>query len=199
MSLLLMRLISGLFCLSLCWLAGSLPVFCYGASSAALATVTLRMVRGEQVRLFRDFFAAYRANFRQGTVLGLLGLAALALLGGDLLIMRGVGGLWRTAGTVLFSVMLAVVGFMLTVVFHLQASFDNPIRTTLMNALRFSLGYLSDSFSLLLLLTLLIFSSTQIASMLPLMLVLGTGTFAYVSSLLWERRFRPFLLAAGEL
>ena len=71
-----MRLISGLFCLSLCWLAGSLPVFCYGASSAALATVTLRMVRGEQVRLFRDFFAAYRANFRQGTVLGLLGLAA---------------------------------------------------------------------------------------------------------------------------
>ena len=50
---------------NLLWLLLSLPVITIGASSIALYTMTLRMVRDEEGSLVKGFFKAFRDNFRQ--------------------------------------------------------------------------------------------------------------------------------------
>ena len=67
--------------LNLLWMVCSLPVFTAGAATAALYDVTLRLAREEEPPLTRQFFKAFRENFRQATILWLILLAVGILLG----------------------------------------------------------------------------------------------------------------------
>ena len=58
----------------------SLPIFTIGAAVTALDDVCFRMIRQEGSSIVRGYFHAFRANFKKGTLLGLLFLAAVALL-----------------------------------------------------------------------------------------------------------------------
>ena len=69
--------------LNLLWMVCSLPVFTAGAATAALYDVTLRLAREEEPPLTRQFFKAFRENFRQATILWLILLGVGALLGAD--------------------------------------------------------------------------------------------------------------------
>lgn len=62
--------------LNLLFLLTSLPVFTVGAASAAMYTVTFRMLRGREAPVVKSYFRAFRDNFRQGTGLWLLFLFA---------------------------------------------------------------------------------------------------------------------------
>ena len=58
----------------------SLPIFTIGAAVTALDDVCFRMIRQEGSSVVRGYFHAFRANFKRGILLGLLFLAAAALL-----------------------------------------------------------------------------------------------------------------------
>ena len=48
--------------LNILWLLCSLPILTIGASSTALYTVSIKVVRGEEGNITRQFFAAFRDN-----------------------------------------------------------------------------------------------------------------------------------------
>src|SRR5699024_12157957 len=50
--------------LNLLWLICSIPIFTIGASTSALYSVTLKIARNEDVIIHRQFFKAFRENFR---------------------------------------------------------------------------------------------------------------------------------------
>ena len=58
----------------------SLPVFTAGAAMTAMHYVLLRIFRGEEGAITAAFFKAFRENFRQSTVIGLIFAAAAYLL-----------------------------------------------------------------------------------------------------------------------
>ena len=81
-SQIMLKLCCGCY-LNLLWIVFSLPVITAGAATAALYDVTLRLAREEEPPLTRQFFKAFRENFRQATVLWLILLGVGALLGAD--------------------------------------------------------------------------------------------------------------------
>lgn len=61
-----------LIVLNLLFLVTSLPVFTVGAGSAALYTLSFRMLRSREGSIVKAYFRAFGENFRQGTALWLL-------------------------------------------------------------------------------------------------------------------------------
>ena len=60
-----MTRIFNLMILNLLWMLCCIPIVTIGASTVALYTMTLRLVRDEEGSLTRDFFKAFRENLRQ--------------------------------------------------------------------------------------------------------------------------------------
>ncbi len=119
----------------------SLPIVTLGASSAALYTVTLQIVRHEEGKLVRTFFGAFKRNFGQSTVLTLILLAVFAGLYLDFRVMQANPALFPLVlriGTYLAAVLIC---FTASYVFALQAKFDNTVGGTLKNAFLLSLAH----------------------------------------------------------
>ncbi len=85
------------------WILGSLPIVTVGASTAALYSMVLRMQRGEDDKLLREFIAAFRENFRQGSLLWLMQLLLGAFLALDIYFYL----LWAAAGEIVGMILLA--------------------------------------------------------------------------------------------
>lgn len=89
--------------LGLVFLLFSIPGVTCGAAAAAVMTVGMRIERKEAPVIFGPFWKAFKENFRQGTVLTLLFMAAAAFLAGDWYVLA------QMEGTLLIRVLRALV------------------------------------------------------------------------------------------
>lgn len=74
--------LADLMILNLLFLLTSIPIFTIGASLTALYSVCFRLGTDREGSTFRDYFAAFKENFRQATSLFLLLLLWLMGTGG---------------------------------------------------------------------------------------------------------------------
>lgn len=70
--------------LTVLWFVTSLPVFTIGASTTALYYVSLKLASDREGYVAKDFFRAFRQNFKQATLVWLVMLALGLFLAGDL-------------------------------------------------------------------------------------------------------------------
>lgn len=127
--------------LNLCFLLTCIPLFTVGASLTALYTVSFRLDTPKEGHNLRDYFVAFKLNFKQSTLVWLL----FALSGGALFFdwhmfssMQGKGSLVSILILVLMGIWLIV--FSLT--FPLLSRFENSTGQTLKNALVLGIAYL---------------------------------------------------------
>ena len=73
-----------LWILQLLWILCSLPVLTMGPATSALLSVTLKLAREESVSPVREFFTAFKTNFKQALVLGLIALAGVVIAYSDI-------------------------------------------------------------------------------------------------------------------
>ena len=133
-----------LMILNLLFLLTSLPLVTIGAGLAAMYTVCFRFDTDRERGVVSTYFAAFRENFRQATVLWLI----LALCIGTAclntavfyVMTASVHWFWPVFG---FLAVLAVLIFSYT--FPLLSQFENSILGHLRNALALSIGYLPRS------------------------------------------------------
>lgn len=101
--------------LNVLWLLCCLPVVTAGAATTALFYVARKMALGETCFVRRDFFRSFRANWKQGALLGLGFLLTGALFFFDLWVGlhtdSALGNLFRGVGVAFAAVWLAVMGF----------------------------------------------------------------------------------------
>ena len=135
--------------LNLLWMVCSLPVITAGVATAALYDVTLRLAREEEPPLTRQFFKAFRENFRQATILWLILLGVGALLGTDAYILyhlykstAGMVSVICTLGLALIIAAAIAYVIVLLYVFPLVASVKNTNWAMLKNALLIGIHYL---------------------------------------------------------
>lgn len=141
----LMRFLSrlaDLMILNLIFLTTCLPVVTIGAAWTALYYVAMKMVRDEEGGIVKNYFHAFRLNFKQATILwlGVLGAAGFLVL--DYLILMGMGSpvtMVMNWGIVMMGVVLVMV---LQYLFPLLAKFDAGVKQTAKNALLLALGHL---------------------------------------------------------
>ena len=123
-----------------------IPLVTIGASLTAMYAVALKMVKNEEGGITRDFFRAFKGNFKNATRIWLVVMLVLCFYAYDLFllkqgIMDGYGSL-LTATLVGISVILIFVYLVLCYVFPLLARYDNGVRRTVKNAVLLVFGFL---------------------------------------------------------
>ena len=147
-SQIVLKISSGCY-LNLLWFVFSIPIFTAGASTAALFSVTLKIARDENPRLFLDFVKAFRDNFKQATVLWLIMLGFGMVLGIDGYILyhlykstAGTIAIICTLGLALIIVASIAYVIVLMYLFPLTASVKNTNFNMLKNSLLIGIRYL---------------------------------------------------------
>ncbi len=125
-----------LICLNMLWFLTSLPVFTLGASTCALYEGVMKVLAEEGSSVARNYFHAFKKNFRQGTCAGLIFLGVGLVLAGDIFILYNyfsktpVAILWIPS--LLSLVTLSAVAIY---AFPLIVRYENTLRQHLKNAL----------------------------------------------------------------
>ena len=121
--------------LNLLWVVCSIPIITIGASTTALYTVMLKVVKNEEGYIVRGFLNAFKENFKQSTLLWLVFLVLDAICVVDILAHRVMPH--RAAG--MLQILFLIAGALLVCgsvyAFALQARFVNTVKNTLKNAL----------------------------------------------------------------
>lgn len=69
-----------LMVLNFLWIIFSIPIVTCGASTTALFYVTGKLIRGENVHAFKDFWKSFKQNFKQSTIIWLIIMLVSRLL-----------------------------------------------------------------------------------------------------------------------
>ena len=145
-------MLTNLVCLNILWLVCCIPVFTAGAATAALYHTVFLYHNKEDDAVLRPFFRAFRANFKQSTLLFLPLLAALVLVVFDLVYLASYG-----KGTAVLFLLILVVLLLMGMLIHLFpliARFDMNAKALLRTAFSLTALYLPGTLTVIALLAL---------------------------------------------
>lgn len=139
-----------LIILNLLTLVCCLPVVTAGAALTALYAVTLRMVKNEEGHVAAEYLKAFRANFRQATVLWLGAASVTGFLIADIRLLAGnaSAGLTVYRGGLVF--LLVLVLMVVSYLFPVLARYENSVKNTVKNAFLFCMVHPVRSLMMLL-------------------------------------------------
>lgn len=188
--------ICDMICLNVLWVICSIPIVTIGASTTALYTVMLKIVRNEEGYIFRGFFKAFKENFKQSTIIWLI----VAALGVVWWIDYRVSGLMGQGVSDVFRIIFLLLGFLLLsviiYVFPLTARYENSISATFKNAIILTVAKLPYTFIMVAVLVIAVLASLWNTMMLmmalPLWFIFGVSLIAWVNSYLLRRVFTVF-------
>jgi len=184
--------------LNILFVLTSLPVITAGASLTALYQVALRRQRGESNYAAREYFRAFREEWKQSTVLWLIGLLTGGLLLFDIFYVRNLGREMAAA----IGCVSAVWSFVFSYTFPLQARFQNTIKNTLKNALFLSVRHLPYTILMVGLngIPAICIAAGTFTTMMavPLYCFAGFALTAKINSFFLDKIFRDFTEKGGE-
>ena len=138
-----MSRIADLMILNLLFIFTSIPIITIGAGLTALYTVCFRLGTDDEGNTAKDYFRAFKENFKQATCLWLLLLflcGCTFFTAAQFYVMGGIFHLiWIVAAALLI---LAV--FIITFAFPLMSQFESPNKQVFKNSLILSIAYLNS-------------------------------------------------------
>ena len=145
-----------------------------------------QIVRGEETAPVKDYFRAFRVNFKKGTVLGLIFLLVSAVLLVDYLAAGNAVPILRPviAAIALLVLMLGQYAF------AMLARYENTLRGTLKNALLLSIGYFPRTLGMAVFAAALWLLAIQFLRYgAPILFLFGFSLPCYVTILLLQKAF----------
>lgn len=185
--------VANLMILNILVLICCIPVVTVGPAVTAMYYVTIKMAKGEDPYIAKNFFKSFKENFKQATIIWLVMLAIIVVIGGDWFVITKL--MQGTAATVMKVVLTIITVFIVMTglyVFPVLSRFENSIKHTVKNAFLMSLLSLPKSimiFLMHLLPVVLVMISLQ---SIPFIFLLGAPTIAYLCSMLYVRVFKRF-------
>lgn len=125
--------------LNLLFIITSIPIITIGTSLTALYSVSLKQSSGTSSYIAKEYFFAWKTNFKQSTIMWIFSLIAFTLLFMNLTL--------KTDGTtslvMRFIMILSMILYLMISLyaFPLLAKFDNTIKHTIVNAFLMSLRH----------------------------------------------------------
>lgn len=181
--------IADLMLLNVLTLVCCIPVVTAGASLTAMHYVVLKMVRGEECYLVRNFFKSFKKNFRQATIIWLLLLLTLFVIYVDYLIIRNSGMAIPAFVQVVIGVVAIMVVFASMFLFPLLAKFENPVRRTIINAFMASIKELPRTILMIILYLVPVAIAMFLVELFPIAFLFGLAAPAYGSAHLYNKLF----------
>lgn len=177
------------FAASMLWVLASLPVFTMGAASTALYHTVNKVIHHERGYLWREFWGAFRSNFKQATLmwLGFLGFGILMWV--DQYIMSLFEGSALGYLGYFFMVMFWIAVIIWMYVYPNIARFENSSRAILKNSVLMAVAHFPS--------TLLLIASVVILLLItwgiPGLAVIMPAVFISVQNSIMERIFRKYM------
>lgn len=179
--------IGDIICLSALWLVFSIPIFTMGAATAAAYTAANRHLRGGKGYLWKTFWNSFRGEFKRATLVGLIGLAVMALLTADVFLFRSLKMTGSPMGN-LYWVSLVIWSVALTWTFYLStyvARINGGVRDTVKNGYLLMILHPIRSFGILL----TILAGVAVVLMVPFMVLISPAVVMFICSFPQEKTF----------
>ena len=190
--------------LNLLWTITSIPVLTIGASTAAMYRIAIALAeKSEDLRIFKDYFSAFRTNLKQGTLVMLILLVPIALVILNLLMLFS-----GRLGASLFTYFVCFIPvppllFILAYVFGYIALFEDKPMRTIINCAVISIANLPKTIAMVVLnllpIVLCLFATELFLRLLFVWLLFAFALIAYLNSKLLLKAFRPYLDKAEEV
>ena len=182
--------------LNLLWIVCSIPIITIGASTTAMYSVMLRLVKNEEGYIVKGFLKAFKENFRQSTLMWLLYFVFGIVIVVDFMLLRMMSPSIRTVMQVFLIFMTILLISIGIYVFALQARYEIPMKNTLKNALILTVAKMP--YTLLMLVITVVPVVVTFLTVRTLMLgflvwlLLGVSLIVWLNSLLLRRVFLVF-------
>lgn len=194
----LMSKLGDLMLLNLMWIVCSLPIVTVGASTTALLYTGMKLAKGRDGYVVRNFWSAFKSNFKQSTIIYLI-----------LLVLGGAFGFsawyWMHQESnvcqilTLVSVAILIVWLLeVLFVFAVQAKFENTIGNTMKNALIMAVQNLPITLLCLVAWGLLLGLNYTFVVANVLTLVIGIGTVGWLLGMFYNLAFRRYIPVKEE-
>ena len=178
--------------LSVLWLVCCIPVITIGASSTALYYTVHKSIRGNRGYTTKNFFSAFKDNFKPATLSWMVALAVQIVLSLDAYITWQVLQTGNNMGA-FFYFFLILIAFSIGWVvytFAYIARFENTVKITLKNAVLMELRHLPWSLLIIILFLLAIF----LTWLIPILGFLMPACIVLMFDLILERIFRMYMI-----
>ncbi|MCR5250806.1 MAG: DUF624 domain-containing protein [Lachnospiraceae bacterium] len=129
-----------LFELNVLFVLSCIPVITIGAALTSLYTVTLRMVRHEDGSIRKQYFSAFKSNFKRATGYWLLFLAASFVIWVEMIYALNFEGTMPQFYMVFIIVELVFLSMVLAFLFPLTARYENSFWGTIRNSFLLSVS-----------------------------------------------------------
>ena len=182
--------------LNLLFVITSIPLFTIGTAISAMYTVTMKIVRGEDPAVIREYFRAYKRNFRPATICWAVLAAVAVLLFVDFRLIGVFEGTVRSAARILLGAVLGLWSLMFLYLFPYIARFENTVLQSMKNALMLSVAHLPSTVLMLMisggLIVATLFTSRSFVIATILWVFVGFAAVAWVQSFLLVRIFSKY-------
>lgn len=182
-----------MFLLTLLWFLFSLPIFTIGASSTAMYYTVNKVLKREIGYLWKEYWGAFKRNFKQATKIWLVFLALGLWMVADFFILRQFaieGYAWGKAYGVFFvSLILEIVVWMY--VYPNLARFENTSLQIVKNAALMAVIHLPQTLIMVVALVALIL----LVYAWPVTILVVPTIYIGIKNLLLEKIFRKYMSA----
>lgn len=191
-----LRTLANIFLCNLMFCLLSVPLFTAGAALTALyACMQAILEDDEEDVVIKQFWDAFRQNFKQATAIWLLCISVFVFFGIYYLIITGMGGAAGKMYHISFFLMCIIFLFGFQYLFPMQARYKNTVKNTLKNAWLLSIAALPWTLLSIALVAGAVYISffmdpSSVNMSVFLWGMLGFGIVAYLNSFFFRRAFR---------
>ncbi len=179
----------------------SIPILTIGSSLTAMYSITLKMVKNEETHIIRGFFKAFKANFRQGTIVGIIAIIIGIFITIDLRIIYII----NNDNLKILQLLCYIVAFWGYIVFlyafPILARFVHTIKEVFKNSFMVSIINFKWTLALILLnapfVLMLFYSVVSMLLLFTIMIIFGFSGLAMIQSFIFRKIFEKYE-ASGE-
>lgn len=169
-----------------------IPLFTAGAALTALYSMTMRMVRGEEQGIIGGYLRAFGDNFKQATVLWLIGGGLALFMAFDIRVLHSLTGTFGQVYRIVLFALILLFAMVLIHAFAVLARFDNTTWNTVKNALLLCAGHVGPACLMLAVTVIPVVLLTVSYRFLSVDILLGISGPAYLASMYFAPLFKKY-------
>ena len=177
--------------LSIIFVFSSIPIFTIGASLTALYYAVHKSLKNDRGYVGKEYWAAWRRNFKQSTLIWLLNLVMGIVLYGDIQILKVMEEAGNPLGKayVFFGVLLVLMLLWISYLYPYIARFENTTKAIMKNAAYMAILNLPRT--LLIGLLMLVFG--LVIYLIPISIFLVPAVYTWLKNHNLEKVFRKYM------
>ncbi len=137
-----------LFFINILFVISCIPIITIGAAVAAMYSFTIKLVNDEEETVWKGYWKAFKANFKQATKAWLIVLGIFALMYGEFVLSYSMTGFSLSLLLGLMAIQAVMLSFILPLLFPLIVRYENTTFNMFKNAFLLNISNLGTWFYL---------------------------------------------------